>query len=57
MPRRPSRRRVSLTVSYTDEKGEGENAVVSTSPGQAPRSPGSTVTLYVPSPKLTDAYH
>ena len=45
------------TVSYTDEKGE-ENAVVSTSPEAGTEvSEGSTVTLYVPSPKLTDAYH
>ncbi len=48
---------LAYTVSYTDETGE-ENAVVSTSPEAGTEvSEGSTVTLYVPSPKLTDAYH
>lgn len=48
---------LTYSVSYSDEKGN-ENVVLSTSPeAGAQVSEGSTVTLYVPAPKLSDAYH
>ena len=48
---------LASTVAYADEKGE-ENVVLSTSPDAGTEvSEGSTVTLYVPAPKLSDAYH
>lgn len=48
---------LTYSVSYADETGE-ENVVLSTSPDAGTEvSEGSTVTLYVPTPKLTDAYH
>lgn len=48
---------LTYSVSYSDEKGD-ENVVLSTSPEAGTQvSEGSTVTLYVPAPKLSDAYH
>ncbi|WP_165443569.1 PASTA domain-containing protein [Olsenella sp. Marseille-P4559] len=48
---------LTYSVSYTAKTGE-ENVVLSTSPDAGTEvSEGSTVTLYVPTPKLTDAYH
>lgn len=48
---------LTYSVSYSDEKGN-ENVVLSTSPEAGTQvSEGSTVTLYVPAPKLSDAYH
>ncbi|MCI6548652.1 MAG: PASTA domain-containing protein [Coriobacteriaceae bacterium] len=48
---------LACSVSYSDQTGV-ENVVLSTSPETGAKvSEGSTVTLYVPAPRLTDARH
>lgn len=48
---------LEYSVSYSDKTGD-KNVVLSTSPDAGTEvSEGSTVTLYVPAPKLSDAYH